>query len=298
MAWIKRNLYFVILMVVALILMGAAGWYLFSSYTLNANEYSQFQEAYAKLKTLNDQTPNPGEKGAGKVDNVQAALDQEADLLKFIDRTHVYYLRIKPIPDLPQVMDHDFATALSLTIAQMQRAASNASVSLPNDQYGFSFEAERQLMVFDAKGLSPLSVQLGEVKTILDILFEAKVNSLDGLRRERVSPDDSGAETAYLDLKSTTNSLSVLTPYELTFRGFSAEIAAVLSGFANSPYGIVVKSINVEQAPASEEAPPPTAATTTMVQPIPRYTPTPPPPRNPQELFEERYGVHRMPRAN
>ena len=75
-------------------------------------------------------------------------------------------------------------------------------------------------------------MQLGEVKGICEVLFEAKVNSLDNLRRERVSADDSkGPQTDYLGEKSVTNELAVLTPYEVTFRCFSSELAAVLAGF-------------------------------------------------------------------
>jgi hypothetical protein len=288
MDWIKRNLYFVVFMVVALGLMGASGWYLYSSWSLNATKYAEFQSIYERLKELNDEKPNPGEEGPGKVDNVAAAKQQEIELRKVIERSRAYYERIKPIPDLPKVTDHDFSTALSLTIAQMQRSASNASVALATEREGFSFDAERQKMVFDSKGLNALAVQLGEVQAIVEVLYNAKVNSLDGLRRERVSSDDSGSETDYLVQRSTTNSLAILTPYEVTFRGFSQELAAVLSGFANSPYGFVVKTVNVQSAPSSEETP--TAAAPVPIAPPTTYTlPPAPPPRMNQDPYGDRY---------
>ena len=100
--------------------------------------------------------------------------------------------------------------------------------------------------------LEPLSVQLGEVKAICDVLFQAKINSLDNIRRERVSDDDlKGPQTDYLSEKSVTNELAVLSPYEVSFRCFSSELAAVLAGFASSPCGLMVKTINVESAPAA-----------------------------------------------
>jgi hypothetical protein len=49
----------------------------------------------------------------------------------------------------------------------------------------------------------------------------------------------------------------VLTPFEVVFHCFSAELAGVLDGFANSPRGFVVKSINVQPgalAPTAETA--------------------------------------------
>ena len=76
----------------------------------------------------------------------------------------------------------------------------------------------------------------------------------EGIRRERVpgsSDDVAGTPTDYLDLASTTNELAIITPYEVTFRCFTPELAGVLAGFARSPYGLLVKAINSEAAPAS-----------------------------------------------
>ena len=51
---------------------------------------------------------------------------------------------------------------------------------------------------FAPGSLHPLAVQLGEVKTISEILFAARVNSLDGIQRNRVSDDDTaGPQTDY-----------------------------------------------------------------------------------------------------
>ena len=89
------------------------------------------------------------------------------------------------------------------------------------------------------------------------MLFAAKINSLDGLRRERVSADDYGTGAAvadYLPDKSVTNELAVLTPYEVNFRCFSSELAGVLAGFGGSPYALLVKTINVEPSAGTAES--------------------------------------------
>ena len=52
-----------------------------------------------------------------------------------------------------------------------------------------------------------------------------------------------------------TNNLAVLTPYQITFRSFTPEVAEVLARFASSPHGFVVKSINVQPAGASAASP-------------------------------------------
>jgi hypothetical protein len=158
--------------------------------------------------------------------------------------------------------DRDFSVSLSRTIAQLQRYATNSSVIVPAN-YAFSFEAQKAKVSFAAGSLTNLAIQLGEVSNLCSVLFESKINSLDNVRRERVSTDDnSGPQTDYLSENSVTNALAILTPYEVTFRCFSSELAAVLSGFASSPYGFVVKTINVDPAPA----PPPTEQPAPIVQ--------------------------------
>jgi len=267
MSWVKRNLYFLIGGIIALVLLGGAGWYLYSKWDLNNTNLASLNQAYADLKALNDKRPNPGG------DNIKIAKEQRKELLDFIGRTQKYFQRIPPIPDLPKKTDRDFAAALNRTIDQLRRDSTNASVNLSQDNYNFSFQAEKLKINFDQRGLEPLSMQLGEVKVICDILFQARINALDGLRRERVSGDDSsGPATDYLGENAATNTLAILTPYELTFRCFSPELAAVVSGFASSPYGLIVKTINVEVAGtlptemAAAPTPPP-IATPTYVAP-------------------------------
>jgi hypothetical protein len=192
------------------------------------------------------------------------------------------------------VTSQEFSSALSRTIDQMQRGATKASVVLPptdskNNSYSFSFAAQRESLAYLPSSLVPLSGQLGEVKAICEVLFAAKVNSLDNLRRERVSDDDlKGPQTDYLSEKSVTNELAVLSPYEVSFRCFSSELAAVLAGFASSPCGMmIVKTINVESAPAVETSSQPLAPQVAYAPPPPRPAEQP----RPSDAFADRYGL-------
>jgi hypothetical protein len=300
MDWIKRNLYFLIGSLVALALMGLAGWYLYSKWELNTEILAKLDEQYAKLKRLNGQNPHPG---SGKIDNIKEAKEQQQELRAYIQKAHQYFQPCPPIPvpESGKLTSQEFSSALSLAIDQMQRDAVKCSVTVPKDSasqsYSFSFAAQREKLAYAPGSLEPLSVQLGEVKSICAVLFEAKINALDSLRRERVSDDDlKGPETDYLPDKSVTNDLAVLSPYELGFRCFSPELAAVLAGFASSPHSLVVKTINVELAPAAAASEQP-AAPAASVTPI--YVPPPPrptdAPRAPQ-AFMDRYGRGPEPR--
>jgi hypothetical protein len=132
-----------------------------------------------------------------------------------------------------------------------------------------------------------MAMQLGEVKAICDVLIRAKIHALDSLRRERVSSDDAaGNQTDYLSIPSLTNELAVLSPYEITFKCFSPELAGVLGGFATSPYGFLVKNIALEPAVALTTETTSVTAVTPQPVPVP-VTPTYPTTPNP---YTQRYG--------
>lgn len=247
MDWIKRNLIFVIGAVAALGLMGLAGWYSFSGYSTNATQKEELNKQYEELKRLKALKPAPGDDdGKGKVNNIKLAREQQQEAQVFMGKL---MQRLEPIPSLPEgtnLLAKDYSAALQRTIDELQREATNRSVILP-PKYKFSFEAQAARVTFATNSLEPLALQLGEVRALATVLIEAKVNSLDAIRRERVSPDDnSGPATDYLDRRAVTNELAILAPYEVTFRSFTPELATVLAGFANSPHGFIVVGINVE----------------------------------------------------
>jgi hypothetical protein len=264
MAWIKRNLFFVIGGMLALGLLGAAGFYNYKGWSHNSAKTDQLKEIYGTLRNLTGQKPSPGN---DKVDNIAAAREQERQIRDWIRQAADYFQPMAPIPNTGNnaVSSEAFAAALRRTIDQLQHEADAASVTLP-PKYNFSFEAQRSLVKFSPGSLASLAAQFGEVKTISEILFAARVNSLDGIQRVRVSDDDAnGPQADYFDGHSVTNNLAVLTPYQITFRSFSPEVGEVLAGFASSPHGFIVKSINVQPAGAAAATAPETAATETAV---------------------------------
>jgi hypothetical protein len=247
MSWIKRNLPFVIGSAIALVLMGLAGWFLYVKWSLNNDELTAVNSITAEVKRYNSERPHPG---VGAVNNITNAQDQTRQLREFIAKSRAYFAPIAAIPSTPKVEDQAFSRGLSSTIKGLQDLAASTSVSLPAG-YFFSFEAMKTKVTFAPGSLERLAVQLGEVKAISEILLRAKINSLTSFRRERVSADDSsGPQTDYLTEKTITNELAVVTPYETTFTCFSEQLGVVLTGFATSPHGFMVKSINVTAAPS------------------------------------------------
>jgi hypothetical protein len=251
MAWIKRNLFFFIGVVIALGMLVAALLYDVESWNRNSASFDRLNAIYQTLRDLQNQKISAGN---DKVNNINAAKEQFGRLRNWMDQTGKYFRPIAPVPDTPDVTSEAFAYALRQTIYQLQQEAGVASVALPPD-YGFSFKAEQISVQFSPGSLRPLSEQLGEVKAISEILFAAHINSLVGIQRVRVSDTDASAQQSdYLDEQPVTGNLATLTPYQITFCGFSSEIAQVLSSFAMSPHGFIVKGINVQ--PAGPVTPP------------------------------------------
>ena len=193
-----------------------------------------------------------------KIDNIQAAKEQQVALRAYIEKSRPFFQRTTPIPDTStnKVTNADFAKQLRNTVVQLQRAAEQESVLLPGEaDYYFTFQAQKKLMIFDPGSLDKLAVQLGEIKSLCEILFGARVNSLDNIQREIVSTNDNNPPD-YLLQKTISLPLADLAPYKVTFRCFSAELALVLGNLAASPYGFTVKTINVEPAAQGQEPTP------------------------------------------
>ncbi|MGA2246816.1 MAG: hypothetical protein ABSH48_17630 [Verrucomicrobiota bacterium] len=279
MGWIKRNLLFVVVGLVALGALGAAGFYIYSSFSSNADESQKLSGIYATLNDLNNQQPQPGN---DKINNTETAKAQQQQLRDWINQAAARFHTIAPIPT-GEVTSKTFATALGTTVYELTQEAKDNSVSLP-PQYYFSFQVQNSLLNISS-GLGPLAQQLGEVRAITEIMFAAGVNNLDSIQRVRVSEDDvaKGLEADYTDKTPVTNSLASITPYVVTFRCFTPELAKVIAGFANSTNPFIIKSVAVQQASTE-------AAALSMAGAPP--APAPPSAYGYQQRYSNRYGLN------
>ena len=256
MGWIKRNLFFTIGGVIALLLLGGAGFYTYTSWQRNNAAFTKLDDIYSQLKKINSQKPLPGN---DKVNNIEMAKEQEKQIRQWISTARKHFQPVAPIPNPAngQPSPQLFGDTLSRTIARLQNEANAASVSLP-PAYCFSFQAEYGAVKFAPGSLQPLSEQVGEVAAISEILFSARVNGLEGIQRVRVSDDDTkGQQSDYIDDHPFATNMAVMTPYRMTFRAFTPEIAQVLIAFATSPHGTIVRTVNVQPASSATMPPPP-----------------------------------------
>src|SRR5690242_13174884 len=101
MAWIKRNLFFAIGGLVALLLMGAGVWYLFSKMGANNETQTKLKEAYDTLDSLSSQAPG----------DPKAAEEQIKQLRELGEK---FRAQFKPIPSIPNTTN-----LASITSAQL-----------------------------------------------------------------------------------------------------------------------------------------------------------------------------------
>jgi hypothetical protein len=261
MPWIKRNLFLVIGGLIALALLGIAGYFLYTKIQLNEEVSAKLDESTTKLKTLVNRDPHPG---TPNMDNIGAAKKELQRIQSFVREVKHYF----PALTTNQLTDREFRALLDTTISELKRSAERSGVELSSKDYWFTFAAQKNSINFGSGVITPLAAQLAEIKALCNVLYDAKVISLTGLKRAPVATEDSGF-TDYLSTKAQTNELAVVVPYEITFQSFSTELASVLEGLIRSTHCFVVRNVAVEKASDS-----PSTDTINPYGPNP-YGPTP-----------------------
>jgi hypothetical protein len=238
MLWIKRNLFFVAGAAVALVLMGLAVFFLVSNIQKNGEVQEELNQRVAELKRLQMADPFPSS------ENIALAEADQRRIREFLESARK---TISPVPAQTNLNDEAFKVLLLRSISELQSQAASAGVQLPAD-FNFSFSQQKRLLTFAPGSIPPLVEQLEEIKAISGILFAGGIGALEAVRRVPVSRDDpqTGPGQEYVARPMRTNDLVVLAPYEVTFRAFTPQLAAVLEGFLQSPYAFVIQSIRTE----------------------------------------------------
>jgi hypothetical protein len=277
MVWIKRNLFFVISAAMGLLLTGYCAWLLYDSLNSNAGVSEDYKTTYSSLKTMWQKSPFPD------TNNIQAARADQERVRLFLAE---FRKRFAPFPAPPVKDEKGFKTYLEDTIIRFRGEATNAGVLLPPD-YSFAFSGLTGKLTYPAAGLGPWMQELEEIDAILDILFRAKINYLAGLQRVPVAADDTGTGDILEAAATVTNQWGIVTPYKITFRGFSAEIAAVMEGFARSSNCFIIQAVAVS---------PDTSVQPVVVQPSPQPPPVnyAPRPQTPNPYQNPNFGLERM----
>jgi hypothetical protein len=264
MAWLKRNLYFVITSAIGLAVTGYCGFLLYTALGENRGVSDEYGTTLNSLREFEQKTP------AVNKQNIASAKEDQERVRAFLADFRKAFL---PFPNPPKVNELEFKDYLLKTIYELGQEATNAGVLLPPG-YSFCFSQQKDKLSYSPECIAPWMQQLEEIKAIVHILFRAKINYLEEVQRCPVCSDEGGG-SEYIQTSSVSNQWGVVTPYKVMFRGFSTEIAAVLAGFAASSNCFIVKDIDVtpSRAPLPQVVPPPATPAT----PPPVYVAAPQP---------------------
>ena len=268
MSWLKRNLVLAGGILAAVVLLGAAGYFLYRQYSRNSDVTAELTTQADAFRRLNTQDPSVTE------ENVTAARQEQTRMLSALGEARKFFA---PLSTQTNIDTATFKGQLATTVFELEQMARKQGVKIPapsvtGGPYAFTFGSQYSATAIDAKELVPLSYQLLEIRAMVSAVFEARVHSLVSLRRPPVSKKEQGPELLTFR-KSYTNQVAgaAVTPYEITFYGFSSELGAVIDGLLRSPCCFVVKNVNVERAPSSDLTTP--DSTEPGQRPTPYYAP-------------------------
>jgi hypothetical protein len=237
MAWVKRNLVFVIIVAIGLIATGYCGYLLHIALDANVDASAKFTDAQGQLKTEQDSKP------PATPENIAAAkADQERVRTFLADFRKAF----SPFPTAPTVDDKRFVEHLQITLRQFAAEVTNAGVQLQGEYY-YSFSQQRTKMTFSPECIPVWMQEIEQIKVILRILCDCKINYLESIQRVPACMDDNDGNDV-IQASPGSNTWGVVMPYRIAFRSFSTELASVLASFADSTNCFIVKYVNVQQS--------------------------------------------------
>jgi len=242
MNWLKRNLILVVGAGVALVLLGAAGYFLFTSYQKDTTVSGELSRAADQITRLNSASPSV------TPENIEAAKTEQERVGAKVKDFRKHFASVGAYTNITSA---DFKFLLANTLNELNTLAESQGVRRPKD-FAYTFDTQRGLVVFNPSELLTWTFQLLEIRALCDTIYRARVHSVLRILRPSVSTNDN-AQVVLRGAQAATNSVvgAVTTPYEVTFQGFSSELAAVLEGLARSPQCFLIKNINMEKSPQS-----------------------------------------------
>ena len=242
MVWIKRNLLLVVGGLIGLILIGFGSFLVMTGLARNKQLTEDVEATKSQANKLYDANPFPSQS------NIAAAKTEIKSLQDAIARAHKHFTPVS----VPKMDVKQFMVYRDESLSELQKEAKKAGTELPASDYAFSFATQRSRTQFSPDTLPRVAEQMGEVKALCTLLFEARVNKIGNVRRARGSRDDKDAGNssdytdARLEVVTDPSGQMIISPYELTFFSFSAEVADVLNRLERSPNGFLVKAVQVE----------------------------------------------------
>ncbi len=238
MDWLKRNTTLLVGALVALVLLGAAGYYLYSQIQRNEAISQKLQQRRDKWQSLVGNDPYPDEA------NIKAARKDAQRVNAFLGKVRAQFGRPR---SLEVTNSSQFKSLLETTLAELRNKARRYGVRLPRNQYHFTFEPQSTMVQFKTNNIPALASQLADIEAICEVLFKPRIHELVQIRRVPISDQDMG-RNQFISRSIETNQVAVVAPYTVTFKGFNAEFSNVVKGLTKAKECFLVKQVSVNRS--------------------------------------------------
>ena len=235
MNWFRQNRALATLLIAFAVCVLFAGILLFWRWATWSDARQTFEQAAAEKNRLDRLDPFPNDanyrKLQGYLDRYNTALDKFKDELK------------KEIVPAPPLAPNEFQSRLrQATVATLSRAQTN-SVKLP-DKFQLGFD-EFAMALPDTTAAPLLGQELSQVQMLLNILLDAKVDSVTSFRRAPLPEEHalSSTPTPSPAAGRTTAAIKTVVPpppllkrniVDVTFKATPAAARKILNEIANS----------------------------------------------------------------
>ena len=222
-----------------MLLTGYCAWLFAHDVSDNADVVKEYVDDLGQFDALrtNTRVPYPSD------ENIQHAKEDLGQVKALVDELHKTFV---PFPAPPALDVKGFSEYLENTIFDLRTKATNAEVGVPDD-FAFGFTDQRGKLNYPRECIPLWMQQVAEIKSLCDILYRARINSLISVRRVPVSESNDMIVSVndLLPSRTTPTPYGTATPYKIEFRSFSRELAAVMEGLARSSNFMSVKNMVV-----------------------------------------------------
>ena len=246
MAWVKRNIIWLIGGLVSAAMLGGAFMFTLEARKKQEEAVSALGAYTNVVNRLLSAKPFPGPKTITKVENETAAVRS------FIDEAEKMFVYEEP----KRMASQAFKVHLINSLVKLQTEATNYNVTLP-ENFNFTFTHLLPMPNLLPYSIKPLQVQLRDIQEIAQILFESRIHALESFSRVPAyarEPARPGVLITKMGVRTnltTDRAVFTSTPYVFSFTGFTSELTEVLNRFARAERFYVVKRLEVETVPAA-----------------------------------------------
>jgi len=238
---------------VGIVLLGAAGYYFYTKWSENEAAMTELDAAKAELDGL--------QKKKLSADLVKAAREQTEEAKRVLEQ---FSKVVPPAAPVFKVDERTFKSIFDKSLAQLQTSATNNGVNLVSPDYAFSFSTLTNKLNFPTNCIDGWLSELNDIKAICGVVYNARVNTLESIRRPGVAEDETGPNNDLLATGSAvTNDTIVRVPYELTVRLYSREAAQLINSLLLSTNNCYLIR-NLDISPSLGDLP--TSASSTYTQ--------------------------------